>query len=260
MSTRNVSQQPVIVITGTSRGIGFHLAERFLLEGYDVIGISRSSTAITHPRFRSLTVDITDLGKVKGLSEELAGLPIAGLINNAGVHGPIGAFENASLESWSDTFYTNLFGAAALSQVCIPGLRKQKGFIIFFSGGGSAFPRPNFSAYGVSKCAVVRLAEVLSKELAPDIMVYCVAPGPNRTRLIDESILSGETVREEDLVDFSSPERLCLFLAENRDFRYSGKFIHVLDAFQRWSDDQLAEDAHTLRRTDARTLGRLNLV
>ena len=260
MSTESVSERPAIVITGTSRGIGLHLAKRFLVEGYDVIGFSRSETPIDHPRFNSLAVDMTDLKTVKGLSSELAGRHISGLINNAGIHGPIGPFESASVDSWVDAFYTNLFGAAALSQVCIPSLREQKGFIIFFSGGGSAFPRPNFSAYGVSKCAVIRLSDVLAKELAPEILVYCVAPGPNRTALMDETIQSGEVVRDEDYVDFEYPERLCLFLAQNRDPRYSGKFIHVLDNYKQWNDDQLADDAHTLRRLDARTLQRLNLV
>ena len=248
-----------MVITGTSRGIGFHLAQRFLEAGYDVTGISRTETPIEHPKFSSLRADIGDLSQVSALSQDLAGQPIVGLINNAGLHGPVGPFESTPLDAWVSTFNVNLFGAAALSQMCLPSLRQRNGFIIFFSGGGSAFPRPNFSAYGVSKSAVIRLSEVLAKELAPEIFVYCVAPGPNRTALMKETIASGETVREEDVVDFGYPERLCLFLANNRDPRYSGKFIHVRDSYQEWNDDQLAEDVHTLRRMDARTLGRLKI-
>ena len=147
-----------------------------------------------------------------------------------------------------------------MSQLCIPSLRQRHGFIIFFSGGGAAFPRPNFSAYGVSKGAVIHLSEVLARELAPQVLVYCVAPGPNRTVLLEETVNSGETVREEDIVDFDYPERLCLFLARNRDPRYSGKFIHVMDSYETWSEDQLAEDAHTLRRLDARTLRRVRII
>ena len=260
MSTGLVPADPTVVITGTSRGIGLHLARRFLAEGYGVTGISRSETFIDHPNFRSLKADIGDLSQAKALSNELAGRPVVGLINNAGLHGPIGPFESAPLEEWVSTFNVNLFGAAALSQVCIPSLRERKGFIIFLSGGGSAFPRPNFSAYGVSKGAVIRLSEVLAKELAPHVFVYCVAPGPNRTILLEETVRSGETVREQDIVDFGHPERLCLFLANNRDPRYSGKFIHVMDSYEDWNDDQLAADAYTLRRMDPRTLGRVNLV
>lgn len=259
MSTNPEEGSRTIVITGTSRGIGYHLAQRFLKEGYGIIGISRSPSPIDHPRFRSLAADLGDLCQVKALAGELAGTPIAGLINNAGVHGPVGPFQDTQLESWVHTFQVNLFGAAALTQICLPALREQHGFVIFLSGGGSAFPRPNYSAYGVSKCAVIRLSEVLAKELAPQVYVYCVAPGPNRTGLLEESVRSGEVVREEDIVDFDYPERLCLFLAENRDPRYSGKFIHVMDQYESWSDQQLAEDAHTLRRMDARTLRQLEV-
>ena len=259
MSTGRVPADPTVVITGASRGIGHHLARRFLAEGYGVTGISRSDTLIDHPNFRSLRADIGDLEQVKALSHELAKQPIAGLINNAGLHGPTGPFETAPLEAWVSTFNVNLFGAAALAQLCIPSIREQNGFIIFVSGGGSAFPRPNFSAYGVSKGAIIRLSEVLAKELAPQVFVYCVAPGPNRTGLLEEAVQSGDIVREEDIVGFEYPERLCLFLARNRDPRYSGKFIHVRDGYEAWNDDQLAEDAHTLRRVDARTFGRIKL-
>ena len=161
------------------------------------------------------------------------------------------------MESWVDAFNVNLFGASALTQVCIPSLRQTKGFVIFVSGGGSAFPRPNYSAYGVSKCGVIRLTEVLAEELAPDISVYCIAPGPNRTQMQEEVARSGETVREEDLVDFDLPERLCLFLAGNKDPRYSGKFIHVKDDYAGWDEKQLSGDANTLRRMDNNTMARM---
>ena len=248
MSIDHGSRQGTVVITGTSRGIGYHLARRFLALGYGVVGVSRSGTPINDPKFRSVEADMGDLSQVRALNALLAPEPIVGLINNAGAHGPLGPFETAPIEEWVHAFYVNLFGAAALTQVCIPSLRQSRGFIIFLSGGGSAFPRPNFSAYGVSKTGVVRLSEVLARELAPDVYVYCVAPGPNRTQLLDEAIRGGEIVPEEDIVDFGNVERLCVFLANNRDPLYSGRFIHVKDDYENWDGDQLAGDAHTLRR------------
>ena len=259
MSTEGGGETGTILITGTSRGIGHHLARRFLALGYGVIGLSRSGTSLDDKNFRSIRVDLSDLKQVKGLRSELAGEPIVGLINNAGIHGPIGCFEKTPVEAWIQTFYVNLFGGSALTQLCIPSLRSHNGFIIFLSGGGSAIARPNFSAYGVSKTAVVRLAEVLALELAPQVLVYCVAPGPNPTQLLEEAIRGGEVVPEGEAVDFGYMERLCEFLAHNRDPRYSGKFIHVRDNYQQWNDRQLTADAHTLRRIDARTLGRVNL-
>jgi NAD(P)-dependent dehydrogenase (short-subunit alcohol dehydrogenase family) len=248
MSTNHGSAPSTVVITGTSRGIGHHLARHFLALGYRVIGISRSETCIDDPKFRFLQADIGDLHQLEALGDSLAEEPIVGLINNAGIHGPIGPFETTPLDSWVHPFYVNLFGAAKLTQMCIPSLRQHRGFIIFLSGGGSAFPRPNFSAYGVSKTAVVRLSEVLAEELAPEVRVYCVAPGPNRTQLLDEAISGGEVVPEGEVVDFGYPERLCEFLAHNQDPRYSGKFIHVKDNYYQWEDRHLAGDAYTLRR------------
>lgn len=257
MNTKHGPEQQSIVITGSSKGIGFHLARRFLDEGYHVIGISRSETPIDDSRFRSITADLSQWEQPKLLTDQLALEPIVGLINNAGIHGPIGSFEDIAMEQWVHTFQVNLFGAAAMAQLCIPTLRLNKGFIIFVSGGGSTYPRAEYSAYGVSKCGVVRLSEVLARELAPDVRVYCVAPGPNRTQMQEEVIRHGGVLPEEDYVDFSYPEQLCLFLARNRDPRYSGKFIHVMDDYQRWDETQLAPDANTLRRLDRRTLDRL---
>ncbi|MFQ5801466.1 MAG: SDR family NAD(P)-dependent oxidoreductase [Candidatus Methylomirabilales bacterium] len=248
MNIGHESRNETVVITGTSRGIGYHLACRFLELGYRVVGISRSETFIEDPRFRQIRADIGDLQQVATIRDQLIGTAINGLINNAGIHGPIGPFERNDFNQWVQTLYVNLFGAAALTQICIPTLRQHRGFVIFLSGGGSGFPRPNFSAYGISKTAVVRFSEVLARELYPEVLVYCVAPGPNRTQLLEEAVRGGEVVPEADIVDFGYVKRLCVFLAENRDPRYSGKFIHVKDSYQSWGEEQLASEAYTLRR------------
>ena len=244
----NIGQDKTILITGSSRGIGYHLARRFVEMGFGVIGISRSDTELAEGRFRQIKADLGNAAEVERLRAQIAGYPICGLINNAGIHGPIGPFEANDITEWVSAFQVNLFSAAALSRICIPSLKKNRGFIIFLSGGGSAFPKPNFSAYGVSKTAVVRLSEVLASELFPDVLVYCVAPGPNRTQLLENAILGGEIIAEEDILDFNYVERLCVFLAQNRDPRYSGKFIHVKDRYETWGDRQLSGDGYTLRR------------
>lgn len=237
-----------ILITGTSRGIGFHLANRFLAEGYEVIGVSRSPTPIENPCFEPHEADLSNWNYVSQFAKELKDENICGIIHNAGTHGPLGPFEKNLLPRWVDAFSVNLFSAAALTQPLVPTLRRNKGFIIFLSGGGAGFGKENFSAYGVSKTAVVRFAENLALELAPDVLVYCVAPGPNRTGLLENAIQAGDPVREEDIVDFKMPEELCLFLARNKDARYSGKFIHVKDSYREWDDRHFDGEKYVLRR------------
>ena len=248
MSTNQEVTRKTVVITGTSRGIGKSLATTYLDQGYRVIGISRSNTDIKDPNFRSIQTDMSDLDQVAKLKPALRSETISGLINNAGIHGPIATLENCPIEKWVETFSVNLFGHTLLSQICIPKLRKNNGFVIFMSGGGSAFPRPNFSAYSVSKTGIVRLSEILAQELAPEILVYCVAPGPNKTELLTEAIDHGEIVQQQDIVDSDYVSRLCLFLSRNRDPRYSGKFIHVKDNYLEWTDKNLTGDNYTLRR------------
>ena len=248
MSTNQEVTRKTVVITGTSRGIGKSLATTYLDQGYRVIGISRSNTDIKDPNFRSVQTDMSDLDQVAKLKPALRSETISGLINNAGIHGPIATLENCPIEKWVETFSVNLFGHTLLSQLCIPNLRKNNGFVIFMSGGGSAFPRPNFSAYSVSKTGIVRLSEILAQELAPEILVYCVAPGANKTELLTEAIDHGEIVQQQDIVDSDYVSRLCLFLSRNRDPRYSGKFIHVKDNYLEWTDKNLTGDNYTLRR------------
>ena len=52
----------------------------------------------------------------------------------------------------------------------------------------------------------------------------------------------------DDVVGFEEVERLCVFLAGNRDPRFSGKFIHVKDDYEEWGERHLAGDGYTLRR------------
>jgi 3-oxoacyl-[acyl-carrier protein] reductase len=251
MNTKDDMSLPAIFITGTSRGIGLHLAEQFLQDGYRVIGVSRRAAPIVHEAYRHVIADMADQASIQGLRDVIADGPIRGLINNVGIHGPIGPFEDTPMDAWIRAFHVNLFGAATLTQLCIPQLRAQHGFIIFLSGGGAAFPRPRFTAYGVSKTAVVRLAEVLAQELAPEIRVHCIAPGPNKTALLEEAIEAGTDVPDDAVVGFDDPVRLCRFLADTTDERYSGKFIHVKDDYREWPGREMPDDAYTLRRIKA---------
>lgn len=248
MSINREIASKTILITGTSRGIGKHLASVFLDMGYKVIGISRSHTELNNPNFQSIQLDISDLTQIPTLKNILNSHNLVGLINNSGIHGPIGPLESSPIDQWIQTFNVNLFGHTLLTQICIPSLRSNNGFIIFMSGGGSAFPRPNFSAYSVSKTGIVRLSEILAEELSPEILVYCVAPGPNSTDLLAEAIKNGEIVSEDDIVDFGYVSRLCSFLCNNTNPRYSGKFIHVKDNYMEWGESNLAGDGYTLRR------------
>ena len=239
-----------ILITGCSAGIGLHLTRAMLDDGWEVYGISRSNSPIKNSRFHQINADLNSNSDVHKVIRHIVKLNIHVLINNVGGHGPICEFDKVSMDEWIRTFTLNLFSPLRITQQLIPKMRRNKGSIIFLSGGGSAYPLVNFSSYGVSKTAVVRMAEILAKELSPDISVYSMAPGPNRTQLLNDAIAAGDNVPEERIVSFDKPIKLVRFLINNKDKRYSGKFIHVNDPYEDWSSNKLTSDNYTLRRVE----------
>jgi|TARA_Y100000310_G_C20665803_1_gene807391 NAD(P)-dependent dehydrogenase (short-subunit alcohol dehydrogenase family) len=244
-----------ILLTGCSKGIGYHLVLSLIAEGYFVYGISRSKTEIKNKFFSHIKLDLNNKKEIKHAADYIKSLDIFGLINNAGAHGPIGPFVDTDINSWENIFDLNLFSAARLVHICSESLIRNSGAIIFLSGGGAAYPRPNFSGYSVSKTAIVRLSEVLSIELAPEVLVYCIAPGPNKTDLLQEAIDAGnaglvDRIDESKIVDFDMPIRLCNFLMKNKNSNLSGKFIHVKDNYEAWKNEELQSDTYTLRRIE----------
>jgi pteridine reductase len=99
------------------------------------------------------------------------------LVNNAGIWGstPIGTVTE---ERWNELIDTNLRGAFFISQRATPALRANRGAIVNIADVGALRPWRNHTPYLVSKGGVVTLTEALAKDLAPDIRVNAVAPGP----------------------------------------------------------------------------------
>jgi NAD(P)-dependent dehydrogenase (short-subunit alcohol dehydrogenase family) len=162
----------VALVTGASRGLGRAIALELATRGYSVIAGVRdvaSATASFEAATASLagsvqiqSLDVTNLGDWKPPAQ--LGL----LVNNAGFRGQYLAVEDLPLDEWRRTFETNLFGAVALTQRVIPGLRAGGGGIICNIGSLGAYsPMPFYSAYRASKMALAVLSESLRIELAP---------------------------------------------------------------------------------------------
>jgi NAD(P)-dependent dehydrogenase (short-subunit alcohol dehydrogenase family) len=191
-----------VVITGTSTGIGRALALHLLKEGHHVWGLARSDQAdfaTAHPAFRSSVCDVASWEAVKAAAEAVdAAWPhVDGLVACAGAQGEVGPLITADPARWSATVRANLDGTFHPIRAFHAALQRcpRRAKIVCFSGGGATKPRPNFSAYGVAKTAVVRLVETLAEELkAEPIDINAIAPGAINTRLTDEVVRLGPTV------------------------------------------------------------------
>lgn len=178
---------PVILITGTSKGIGAYLAQSYLDKGWRVAGCSRSPSTIIHPAYTHTCLDVGDEGAVVAMVREVASRlgRLDALVNNAGI-----ASMNASLltpgRTMETVFRTNCFGAFYFAREAAKiMLRRQTGRIVFFTTVARPLRLEGELAYAASKAAVESLTQILSKELAPKgITVNAVGPTPVETDLI----------------------------------------------------------------------------
>jgi len=182
-----------IVITGTSSGIGRHLAERLFVQGHEVWGLARSAQ---QAEFATSVCDVADWSQVEKVRATVAAAwPQAdALICAAAAQGAVGPAMQADPRAWSDTVRVNLdgtfFAVRAFWDLLGAGARRAK--IICFSGGGATKARANFSAYAASKTGVVRLVENLAAEWAGlPVDINVIAPGAITTAMTRETVRLG---------------------------------------------------------------------
>jgi NAD(P)-dependent dehydrogenase (short-subunit alcohol dehydrogenase family) len=263
------------LIVGASGAVGRAIAENFYREGARVALTfhSRKKQLFSNglpsrdPRIAAFKLDVRrrkDIQSIVAQVERKFG-PINILVNCSGVLGPIGATHQVTVEHWLRTIEINLVGSFYLVRAVLPSmLAVGRGKIIQFSGGGAAYGRPFFTAYGASKAALVRFTESLATELqAANIDTNAIAPGPVKSRMWDELRASGaaggsqalEELKKMDLTGGVPAERaaaLALFLASDRSNGLTGRLISAVH--DKWEDlgprisHITSSDAWTLRR------------
>ena len=178
-----------IIITGTSSGIGFVLAEYFGKKGHTVYGLSRKFTENQY--FRSIPTDITDNGAVQNAIAEIlkAETRIDVLINNAGM-GMVGPVEDSTKEDILKLFTLNLVGAVQMMSSVLPGMRENRfGQIINVSSIGSEMGLPFRGFYSASKSALDKVTEAIRYEVYPwNIDVCSLHLGDIKTKIAENRV------------------------------------------------------------------------
>lgn len=176
----------VMVLSGTRKGIGRFLAERYLAEGWRVFGCSRSASDLVHPAYHHTCLDVADEAAVRGLFDTVrreAGR-LDAVINNAGI-----ASMNHSLLTPASTVQkvlaTNVAGTFLF---CREGAKLMRsggaGRIVNFATVATPLRLEGEAIYAASKAAVVSLTQILAHELAPfGVTVNAVGPTPVKTDL-----------------------------------------------------------------------------
>jgi 3-oxoacyl-[acyl-carrier protein] reductase len=183
-----------LLITGASSGIGLYLFHR--LAEYERWGVARRPVSDElKPNMLYNSCDVTQLATVDRVVTEIRAKwnCLDALIHCAGTQGAVGSAMTVDPEEWTRTVRANIEGAYLIIRASFSLLQSSQGRskVILFSGGASKL-RPNFTAYGCAKTALVRFAETLAeewRELPIDINI--LAPGAINTAMTREIVALG---------------------------------------------------------------------
>jgi NAD(P)-dependent dehydrogenase (short-subunit alcohol dehydrogenase family) len=185
------------LVTGSTAGIGFAIAEALAREGASVIinGRSQQSVDDAVDRLRpnvngTLTGFAGDLAR-EDVAEKLASEhpDIDILVNSLGIFEPV-PFEQIPDEDWRRFFEINVLSGVRLSRLCLPGMKQRNwGRILFISSESGVQIPPEMIHYGMTKAAQIAIARGLAESVAgTGITVNSVLPGPTRSRGVVEFV------------------------------------------------------------------------
>jgi len=181
-----------VVVTGASTGFGAaiarHLAGR--RGGVRVFGTVRRAedeAALERAGVTAVRMDVTDSASIARAREQvervLAGAPLAGLVNNAGIPAA-GPLELFSLDELRRVLEVNLVGAVAVTQAFLPLLKASRGRIVNMSSIAGRSALPFLGPYAASKFGLEAISDSLRRELLPfGVKVIVIEPGTFKTAI-----------------------------------------------------------------------------
>jgi len=137
---------------------------------------------LNHARKNSVALiqaDLLDIDKISSLVEQTVQTfgRLDGLVNNASSFFPT-PLGDITEEHWQDLIGTNLMAPLFLAQSAAPALRKAQGAIVNLADIHAERPLKNFVVYSVAKAGLIAVTRSLARELAPEVRVNAIAPGP----------------------------------------------------------------------------------
>lgn len=182
-----------IIITGTSRGIGFELALKFANAGHQVLALSRKTPQILidNPNITCLSVDLSNEDDLTQVEQFLATSwkKADAIVHNAGAL-LLKPFSDTTASEFENIYKVNVFGVANLTRICLPFLQKGGHVVTISSMGGiqGSMKFAGLSAYSSSKGAVITLSELLAEEYKEQgISFNVLALGSVQTEMLEEA-------------------------------------------------------------------------
>ena len=218
-----------IIITGTSRGIGYEMVKLFNDEGHRILALSRNPVPISSIQLDGCTIlpfDITDSNHIQKIADfvETNWKRVDILINNSGnlINKP---FSETSTFDFKQVYDVNVFGVAALTRAIVPFMDRGGHVVNISSMGGiqGSMKFPGLSAYSSSKAALIGLTELLAEEYKESGPSFnALALGAVQTEMLEEAFPGYKAPNTAlDMARY-----IMKFSMEGNEF-YNGKVLQV---------------------------------
>lgn len=193
------------LVSGSTAGIGYSIAEALLREGARVIVNGRSQAAVDAAvaKLGAGAIGFAgDLSTAQAAEAVVHAHPdIDILVNNLGIFEPK-AFEDIPDEDWLRFFEVNVLSGARLARLVLPGMKRRNwGRIVFISSESGVQIPAEMVHYGMTKSAQIAIARGIAESVAGSgITVNSVLPGPTRSRGVEDFVqaLAGDSGQSFD--------------------------------------------------------------
>lgn len=222
--------QELVVVTGTSSGIGRATAEQLAAEGFHVLaGVRRQEDAdkIKRNNIEPVIVDVTHIDTLKALAERVEqdplGRPLRAVVNNAGiaVNAPL---EMIPLDEFRRQIEVSVIGQVAVIQALTPALLNSGGRVVNIGSLGGKVSMPGFGIYSAAKFAMEAINDSLRREMSSfGLKVIMITPGGVSTGLSEQGI--------------TTAERLAKLMTPDQHRRHDRLFDAVKAQAETWAKD-----------------------
>jgi len=259
------------IVVGASADIGMALCEDWLVKGWEVSGTYRTySEAVRclEPKLSSLVqcnLSNTDSVEDACLTLQRCASSWDVLVLSPGLQDPIGMFTQCDFEEWAQSIVINFTNQLRFTHHLLPDRNLNANAsptVIFFAGGGVNNAPIGYSAYTVSKIALMKMVELLAAEI-PDVKFVIIGPGWVKTKIhnsiLDAGIKAGdnyartlEKFQKDEFTAMADVVTCCNALINGSKELLTGRNYSVV--FDKWGSSELHEllakhpDMYKLRR------------
>ncbi|MBI1870537.1 MAG: SDR family oxidoreductase [Chlamydiae bacterium] len=258
MFVRGESVGSSAIIISASSDIGSAIGRSWIERGWNLFGTYRTeSQAVEELSSWGMKMGRCDLSNQRSILDACVNLRALcpqwdALVLCPGTQDPVSAFQECNFDEWEESLKINFTGPMRIVRELLPTRRvdsKLGSCVLFFAGGGTNNATVNYSAYTVSKIALIKMCELLDAEI-PDCRFVIVGPGWVKTKIHESTLKAGvragpsyqktlDKLASDECTSFERIVACCDWLVDSPREVVSGRNFSVV--YDPWGNEILAK-------------------